>query len=131
MRLQDSNSRGLLLIDHGSRRKEAHSQLLAIAERLAARFDATPSAKTVVEIAHMEIAEPSVAKGFDACVARGASRVVAIPCFLSRGSHVTEDIPALVAEAASRHPEVIYEVTAPLSEQLGFIELLVSAADSV
>jgi sirohydrochlorin ferrochelatase len=121
----------LLLIDHGSRRAEAHTQLLEIAERLSEKLATLGSASPLVEIAHMEIAEPNIAAGFEACVRRGATRVVAIPCLLSRGRHVTEDIPALLAEAALQFPEVSYALSAPLSEHEGFLDLLVAASRSV
>jgi sirohydrochlorin ferrochelatase len=79
----------------------------------------------------MEIAEPSISAGFRSCVLRGARRVVAIPCLLSRGRHVAEDIPALLREAATAYPEVPFALSAPLSEHDGFIELLVAASESV
>ncbi len=77
----------------------------------------------------MEIAEPSIEAGFLACVRRGASEVVAIPCLLSRGRHVTEDIPRLLAEAAAGSG-IPFSLAAPLVEQDGFIDLLLTAAGS-
>ncbi len=71
-------------------------------------------AHSIVEPAHMEIAEPSIATAFADCVAAGATTVVVVPYFLWPGSHWTEDIPALAAEAAKAHPGVRYLVAAPL-----------------
>jgi len=68
----------------------------------------------VVEAAHMELAEPSIRSAFQACVAAGATTVVIAPFFLWPGDHWDRDIPALAAEAASRHPGVRYLVAAPL-----------------
>ena len=68
----------------------------------------------VVEVSHMEISEPTIAQGFDACVAAGASDVTVHPYMLSPGRHATRDIPRLVAAAARRHPGVLYRVTEPL-----------------
>lgn len=113
----------ILLIDHGSRRKAAHDQLLELAMRVSA---ASPG-ETIVEIAHMEIAEPSILTGFRKCCELGAGRVVAIPCLLSRGRHVAEDIPRLLEEAAEGM-KVPYVLAAPLVEHEGFIDLLISAA---
>lgn len=80
----------------------------------------------IVEPAHMELAEPSIATAFDACVARGADTVVVSPYFLLPGKHWTEDIPALTAEAAERHPGVRFLVTAPL----GLHPLMAQVVDS-
>jgi sirohydrochlorin ferrochelatase len=120
----------ILLIDHGSRRGEAHRQLLNIAKRLEDRLaEGTPaSTPAIVEIAHMELAEPNIAQGFSRCVSRGAKHVIAIPCLLSRGRHVQEDIPTLLENAATESPGVTFALSAPLSEHAGFIELLLSAA---
>lgn len=100
--------KALLLIDHGSRRAAANELLLTIAEDLRTRTDAH------VEPAHMELAEPTIAQAFDACVAAGATEVIAVPYFLSPGRHANEDVPRLVAEAAAKHPEVRFDVAPPL-----------------
>lgn len=100
---------GIVIVDHGSRR-EASNDLLQ--EVVAMFVGASPY--SIVEPAHMEIAEPSVATAFDRCVARGAKAVVIFPYFLSPGRHWSQDIPALAAAAAQRHADVRYLVTAPL-----------------
>lgn len=99
---------GIILVDHGSRRNESNELLLEVVERFA---DA--SGYTIVEPAHMELAEPSIASAFDACVRRGAKRVVVFPYFLLPGRHWSEDIPRLAEDAAKHHPDVRYLVTAP------------------
>ncbi len=67
-----------------------------------------------VEIAHMELAEPTIAQGFAACVEAGASDVTVCPYMLAPGRHASEDIPRLVAEAAARYAEVDWRVSAEL-----------------
>lgn len=69
----------------------------------------------IVEPAHMELAEPSIATAFDRCVARGAETVVVFPYFLLPGRHWHDDIPRLSAEAARKHPGVRFLVTAPFA----------------
>ena len=100
---------GVMIVDHGSRRQESNEMLL----KAAAAFKAT-SGYTIVEPAHMEIAEPTIFDAFERCVAQGATRVVVFPYFLSPGKHWKHDIPALVAEAAGKHPGVQWLVTAPI-----------------
>lgn len=102
-------STGLIVVDHGSRRDESNRMLEAMVEMVRGVVP-----YSIVEAAHMEIAEPSIATAFDACVAQGATTVVISPYFLLPGKHWTEDIPALSQEAAARHPGVRFLVTAPL-----------------
>ena len=44
--------------------------------------------RQVVEVAHMELAEPTIEQAVGRCAAAGARRVVVAPYFLSRGRHV-------------------------------------------
>ena len=99
--------KAILLIDHGSMRPEANQML----ECVAALVQAMAGPGVVVRHAHMELAEPSIAQGFEACVAAGAREVVAFPYMLSPGKHSVRDIPRLVGEAAARSPQVGFRVT--------------------
>jgi len=99
--------KSILLIDHGSVRAEANHML----ECMANLVQAMVGDGVLVRHAHMELAEPSIAQGFAACVAAGATEVIAFPYMLSPGKHSTRDIPRLVGEAAAAQPHVSYTVT--------------------
>ena len=62
----------------------------------------------------MEIAEPTIADAVKKCVSAGASTIIVAPYFLSRGRHIQEDIPALVAAAQTQHPQVKCIVADPI-----------------
>lgn len=100
---------GVVIVDHGSTRAESNDML----EAFVAMFREN-GGYAIVEPAHMELAEPSIATAFDRCVARGARRVVVAPYFLAPGKHWHGDIPRLAAEAAAKHPGVAHLVTAPI-----------------
>lgn len=121
--------RAILLIDHGSSRARAHDQLVEMAARLAEALRARGD-DTIVEIAHMELAAPSIAEGLEQCVSRGAELISAVPCLLSRGRHVSEDIPEMLKQASAKHSGVRVLYASPLAEQEGFIDLLLNAADT-
>ncbi len=106
----DPKTTGLIIVDHGSRRDESNELLEAVAEAYRQH-----SGFPVVEPAHMELAEPSIATAFARCVDQGADLVVVFPYFLGPGRHWSEDIPRLAAEAASPYlgRGVRYVVTAP------------------
>ncbi|KDP45322.1 hypothetical protein JCGZ_09571 [Jatropha curcas] len=111
---------GLIIVDHGSRRKESN---LMLNEFVAMFRD--KSGYPIVEPAHMELAEPSIKDAFGLCVQQGANRVIVSPFFLFPGRHWHQDIPSLAAEAAKEHPGVSYIITAPL----GLHELLVDVVN--
>jgi len=99
---------GVILVDHGSRREESNALLVDVVADFAAN-----SEYEIVEPAHMELAEPSIATAFRRCVERGATTVIVFPYFLLPGRHWDQDIPRLAAAAAGNHPGVRYLVTAP------------------
>lgn len=72
----------ILLVDHGSRAPRANGVVAALARELARR-GAAPS----VRHAHLELASPTIAEGFAACVAAGAGFVVVHPYFLAPERH--------------------------------------------
>lgn len=111
----------ILLIDHGSRRPEANELLAEVVARVKARI----GENAIVEGAHMEIVEPTVEQGFARCVELGASLIVAHPFMLAPGRHVREDLPRLVAQAASSHEGVGFVVAAPLGSHEGVISAVV------
>lgn len=112
-------TRAILLVDHGSRRAEANAQLDELAARVRAR-----APDRVVQVAHLELAPPTIAEGIAACVAAGADEVVVHPYFLGPGEHTTRDIPRLVEEAAARHPSVRVRVSEPLGIDERLVELI-------
>ena len=102
-------TRGIIVVDHGSRRKQSNQRLLALVEMFRRRLP-----DTIIEPAHMELASPSIADAYAKCVERGANLILVNPFFLLPGRHWKQDIPELTNEAAKAFPETEYLVTAPL-----------------
>ena len=111
-------SLGIIIVDHGSRSSESNRQLRDVVDAFVRTFD---QRYRIVEPAHMELAEPSIADAFRRCVQRGAEEVIVCPFFLSPGRHMQEDIPRLAAEAAERYAVKRFTVAGPL----GLDELIV------
>ena len=99
--------KAIIVVDHGSVVREANEMLGTVAELV--QKMAGPD--VIVRLAHMELAEPTIAEAFRECVAAGADDVVVFPYMLSPGRHSTTDIPRMVAQAAKAHPGVAYSVT--------------------
>jgi sirohydrochlorin ferrochelatase len=112
---------GVVIVDHGSRRKASNDLLEEFV-----RMYKEQTGRAIVEIAHMEIAEPDIEHAFGKCVEQGATFVAVSPFFLSPGRHWQEDIPTLAAEAAAKHPGVGHFVAAPI----GLHPLMVDIVDS-
>ncbi len=100
---------GIVIVDHGSRRQEANRRHEVFVQEWRRR-----GTYRIVEPAHMELAEPSIAAAFDACVTAGAAVVVIAPYFLWPGDHWDRDIRALALAASECHPGIRHLVAAPL-----------------
>lgn len=113
--------KGILIIDHGSM-KEAANHMLECVGELVQRM---AGEGVVVRVAHMELATPNIADGFAACVAGGATEIVAFPYMLSPGKHSTRDIPRMVAEISESYPGIPVRVTTAfgVNEQLAAVVL--------
>jgi sirohydrochlorin ferrochelatase len=113
--------KAILLIDHGSRRDAANEMMNCMANLV----QAMAGPDVVVRYAHMELSEPSIAAGVQACVEAGATELIVFPYMLSPGKHSTGDIPRMVGEAAAPYPRLTVRVTSAFGvhEKLGEIIL--------
>ena len=95
----------LLMMAHGSRIAEAND-----AARDVAMMVQEMTAFEIVEVSFRELHEPNIQQGIDACVARGAQRILLMPYFLFMGAHVQHDLPEEIEEAKKRHPGLVMEM---------------------
>ena len=126
---------GVVLVDHGSKRAQANARILDLKRNylgalagledggggggkggLWGALQRLAGKGPIVEVAHMELADPSIEEAFGRCVRRGARSVVVAPFFLAPGRHVTQDLPELAREASERHggaPWAVAEAIGP------------------
>lgn len=91
----------LLIIAHGSPRASSNAPLWEVVSRLRERGDFP-----MVGVGFLDCNEPNIPDAIDALIAQGAFRIVAVPYFLHGGSHVAEDLPALLSQSQERHRNV-------------------------
>jgi sirohydrochlorin ferrochelatase len=84
----------LVLVAHGTRKQQGVAMVADLAERVSATLG------QAVAVSFVDVLGPTPSE----VLAATAEPVVMVPAFLSRGYHVTSDIPAHVA--ASGHPDV-------------------------
>jgi sirohydrochlorin ferrochelatase len=95
----------VLLIAHGSRHAPANDDLHQLAARFTERGD-----YPIVEACFLELAEPDIQAGGGLCVARGATRILMIPYFLSAGVHLLRDLTAARDTLRQAHPGVVFRL---------------------
>ena len=112
---------GIVIVDHGSKRDESNAMLVRVAKLFSDKYS---DQYEIVETAHIELAEPSIATAYRKCVERGAKNIIICPFFLSRGKHWKEDIPSLADEAAREFPNTKYHVALPLGVDSLILDLI-------
>jgi len=95
----------ILIMAHGSRIAEAND-----AARDVAAMVQEMTGFEIVEVSFRELHEPNIQQGIDACVAKGAERILLMPYFLFMGAHVQHDLPDEIEMAQKRHPSLIMEM---------------------
>ena len=101
--------RAALLIAHGSRRAAANDDLVQLAKLIRER-----NLFPIVEIAYLELAEPTIPTAARVCVDRGAECVRMFPYFLSAGEHVSGDLEKFRVQFGGEYPDVQFELCPPL-----------------
>jgi sirohydrochlorin ferrochelatase len=85
----------------------------------------------LVEVGFMECNAPTIPEAVDACAAAGAGKVVAMPYFLHTGTHVADDLPTLLEEAAARHPEIEFQMGRYIGTSPQITDILARRANAV
>ena len=93
--------KGVLIVGHGSRRKETEQTLETVAEITREKLPDIP-----MEIAYMEFGEVDIPTGLDALIGLGAKEIAVVPYFLFDGIHIREDIPEALEEYKAEHPGI-------------------------
>jgi sirohydrochlorin ferrochelatase len=117
-------STAVLLIAHGSRQEPANNDLHELASGIEARGD-----YDIVEPSFLELTKPTIESAGDRCVARGASRILMVPYFLSAGLHLIRDLAAARDALARKHSHVEFRLGPalgphPLLEQLVLLRIV-------
>ena len=69
-----------------------------------------------VELAFLELMQPSLAEAIEALMKEGCEEIRIVPAFMAQGSHLRQDLPRMVGELQSRHPGLVLEITPALGE---------------
>jgi sirohydrochlorin ferrochelatase len=88
----------LLIVAHGSPRPEANEDVIALTDVVRSR-----GIYPIVILGYLDCNQPDVPAAIDACVAAGATSIVAVPYFLHSGKHFLIDVPEMLAAGAERH----------------------------
>ncbi|HZY19260.1 MAG TPA: CbiX/SirB N-terminal domain-containing protein [Ramlibacter sp.] len=116
-------SRGIVLFGHGSRDPAWRRPMDLVAQRITER-----SPDTVVMCAFLELQVPDLPSAVASLVNHGLRDITVFPMFLGVGKHAREDLPVLLADIRSRHPELQLAVSRSVGELPAVLDLLAEQA---
>ena len=79
--------------------------------------------ETIQEYSFLELAEPTIEAGYQRCVARGATSIVAIPVLLLTAAHAKKDIPEILSVLHGQFPEVKLRYGQPIGIHQNMVDI--------
>ena len=110
--------KGLIIVGHGSRSKEARDTFFKIVEGFKS------SMGMEAEGCFMEISGPFIPEAIDKMCAKGINEITVIPFFLFSGIHIKEDIPAILLEEKNKHSDISISMAQPIGYHETLIDIL-------
>lgn len=117
--------KSLLLVAHGSRRKESNEEVAELAEAIKQK---TQQQFANTKYAFLELAQPSIEDAVDDLVNAGAKQIVVLPYFLSAGRHVHEDVPEIINAKRAQYADLDLIMAPYLGEANEIADVLISLA---
>ena len=117
---------GIIVFAHGSRDALWRDPVEAVGAAIARGQSA--QSNIGVRCAYLELCEPSLADAAASLIADGAQSLRIFPMFFGVGKHAREDLPELLAQLRSAHPEVPMILLPAAGEYAQVITLLAQIA---
>ena len=114
------NMKAIVLFGHGARDARWREPF----DRLASLWKAQHP-NTLVEVAFLELMEPSLEQAIASQVAAGATEVVVVPVFFGQGGHLRNDFPVLLSACQEKFPAVKLSATPAVGEDEAVLQAII------
>ena len=78
-----------------------------------------------VELAFLEMMQPSLEEAVATLVCKGATQVTVVPVFFGQGGHLRNDFPVLLDACREKFPQVTLSATPAVGEDLAVLQAIV------
>jgi len=112
--------KAIILFGHGARDARWREPF----DRLASLWK-TQHSQTPVELAFLEIMQPSLLEAIAKLATQGASQITIVPVFFGQGGHLRNDFPVLLEECRIAHPHVALSATPAVGEDLAVLQAII------
>ena len=112
--------KALILFGHGARDARWREPFDRLAQLWREQHANTP-----VELAFLEMMQPSLDEAVFALVAKGATQITVVPVFFGQGGHLRNDFPVLLRSCQEKFPEVALSATPAVGEDAAVLQAIV------
>ncbi len=112
--------KAIILFGHGARDSRWREPFDRLAALWQAQYPATP-----VELAFLEMMQPSLEEAVTALSAKGATELTVVPVFFGQGGHLRNDFPVLLEECRSKFPNIQLSATPAVGEDAAVLQAIV------
>lgn len=113
------SQRALILFAHGARSASWAAPFERLRDLTQAR---EPQVR--VELAFLELMMPRLPDVVSALVAEGIVDITVVPVFLGQGGHVLRDLPLMIDELRTAHPQAALKVVEAAGENAAVLQAL-------
>ncbi|QWD72749.1 sirohydrochlorin chelatase [Polynucleobacter sp. UB-Raua-W9] len=112
--------KAIILFGHGARDSRWREPFDRLASLWHEQYPQTP-----VELAFLEMMQPSLEDAVAALSARGVSDLTIVPVFFGQGGHLRNDFPVLLEECRGKFPKITLSATPAVGEDLAVLQAII------
>ena len=112
--------KAIILFGHGARDIRWREPFDRLANLWRAQHQAVP-----VELAFLEMMEPSLEEAVAALGAQGATHITVVPVFFGQGGHLRNDFPVLLQECQTKFAQITLSATSAVGEDEAVLQAIV------
>ena len=112
--------KAIILFGHGARDPRWREPFDHLVTLWKAEHPLTP-----VELAFLEMMQPSLEDAVGALVNSGASAIVVVPVFFGQGGHLRNDFPALLSACQEKFTAIKLSATPAVGEDLAVLQAII------
>ena len=112
--------KAIILFGHGARDSRWREPFDRLAQLWQAQNPNTP-----VELAFLEMMQPSLEEAVSSLSVKGATQITIVPVFFGQGGHLRNDFPALLEACQKQYPNITLSATPAVGENLAVLQAIV------
>ena len=112
--------KAIILFGHGARDARWREPFDRLAELWRAQHKSMP-----VELAFLEMMQPSLEEAVATLSAKGASDITVVPVFFGQGGHLRNDFPVLLDSCQEKFPQITLSTTPAVGEDEAVLQAII------